>query len=156
MKVLDFTQKMEEFGKKYLSTLAEGASYQGVRTVLKMLAEEQQEVVDKVAALRQVERDRESSELDSVEGGFKTIFNVQRPLTSDLDVYSFGVQLEERVTSLFEQAAQAERDDEARQVLLRVAEEERKHLEAWKELYDYITAPARTVACAEFLHDSER
>lgn len=150
MKVLDYAQQMEEFGKNYLSSLAEGASYPGVRTVLKMLADEQQEVVEKVAQMRERNFNLESSGLDYVDRQFTNIFE-ERPMKSDLEAYSYGVMIEERMTSLFQQAAQAEPDSEAREVLLRLAEEQRKHWEAWQELYDHVTVPARTVACAEFI-----
>jgi rubrerythrin len=70
--------------------------------------------------------------------------------TDDLAAYRYAMKLEADSFRLYEDAAAKEAETEIRGLLLKVAEEERKHFSILENIFHFVNAPNQYLAWGEF------
>jgi len=71
-------------------------------------------------------------------------------LRKDLDGYRYAMKVEVDSIKLYEDMAKKENSVEIVQLLLKIANEEKKHYNIMENLYDFVLAPQNYLAWAEF------
>jgi rubrerythrin len=89
--------------------------------------------------------------------GAKTIFaelqkkgSALSPDTKSLEAYRYAMQVEEDSATLYQEAAEKETNPQIRELLLRIATEERKHLNILENVFEFVNAPNQSLVWGEF------
>lgn len=69
---------------------------------------------------------------------------------NDTEAYRLALKLEEEEIHCFEDLLERSRNGIAAKALRQITEEERRHLDEYRELYDFINAPNQYLAWGEF------
>lgn len=154
MDIFDYAIKMEQTGKAYYLKLAETATIPGLRTIFTWLAEDEQKHCDIFLAWQRGSQDvamKSSTVLEDAKG----VFSAQPRYTGthlkgDLEGYRYAMGLEAESFRLYESAAKAAEADAERELLLKIAGEERKHFQILENIYAFINAPNQYLAWGEF------
>ena len=148
MYVLEFALKMEKIGKDYYEKLADETTVPGIKNIFRMLADDQQELYERFDTMRK--NGGGLSMVTSEAFGrprniFRTIFNTNvQPVTAlknDLDAYRYALGIEARIVGLFEELAGKERNEEAKALLKKIGEEEKKLYSEIENICDFVAAP---------------
>lgn len=156
MNVFDFAIQMEVDGKAYYEKLAGQASLPGLRTIFTHLAEDEQKHFEIFQALRSGSKApvmQESTALATAQNIFKELLEDAGGATGgkdDLAAYQHAMKLEADSFRLYEDTAAKEVETETRGLLLKVAEEERKHFKILENIFHFVNAPNQYLAWGEF------
>lgn len=157
MNVFEFAKKMELDGKDFYEQQAEKIEVPGLQTIFRRLAEDEQkhyEALEKLQKQKKAVASTASTVLDEAKNVFQDLIGSGDKPTDikggDLEAYRYAMKVEADSFRLYEQAAAEEKDDEVRQVLLRIAEEEHKHFNILESVYDFVNAPNEFLAWGEF------
>ena len=77
------------------------------------------------------------------------------PIKGDLEGYRYAMKVEADSFRLYEDAAQKERNPDVKNLLLRIAGEERKHFSILQNILDFVNAPNQYLAWGEFSNIDE-
>lgn len=156
MNVFDFAMKMEEDGKAYYQKMAGETSHSGMKTIFNRLAEDEQKHYDIFQELKtsgKVPDMQETTVLEESKNIFADLPKSEKTLqniSNDLDAYRHAMQLEVDSFRLYEEAAEKESDQTVKNLLLKVAAEERKHFNILDNIYQFVNAPNQHLAWGEF------
>lgn len=156
MNVFDFAMQMEVDGKAYYEKLAGQASLPGLRIIFTRLAEDEQKHFEIFRALRSGDRTpimQESMALADARNIFAELPKGAEGAAGgkdDLAAYQHAMKLEADSFRLYEDAAAKEVGAETRMLLLKVAEEERKHFSILENIFHFVNAPNQYLAWGEF------
>jgi rubrerythrin len=155
MNVIDCAIKMEEEARLFYQALAANAPDPEEKNLFTMLAQAEQEHHD---ALVQVQLDAGPDEME-----FKALDQaacVFTPQLSKRDLlarlkreptgYRLVVEQEERGVQFYEELATRAGDERSRKLLLRIADQERKHLSIVENIYAFVESPKTFLASGEF------
>ena len=160
MNVFDCAIKMEEEAALYYEALAANAPDHELRNLFTMLAQAEQE---HHAALVQIQgsvdpQKCQFSALDQAACLFKPLL-AKRELVAQLqetpDAYRLVVKQEEQGVELYQELAAQTKDEGARQILLKIADEERRHLSIVENIYSFVESPKTFLAWGEFSNLTE-
>jgi rubrerythrin len=155
MNVFDCAIKMEEEAKLYYETLAAGATEPELRNLFTMLAQAEQEHRDALVQLQgSIDPTKtQFKALDQAACLFKPLL-AKRELMARLketpDAYRLVVGQEEKGVELYQDLAAQTKDEGARQILLKIADEERRHLSIVENIYSFVESPKTFLAWGEF------
>ncbi len=147
MYVINFALHMEKVGKEYFEKLAKESSVTGIRNIFTMLADEQQEMIDTFKVLQSKVDSPLLVDSEALERA-RDIF--ARVLRNDLDAYRHALKIEAEIVMFFERMAQMETNEEARTLLMEIAEEEKKLFTTIENIHDFVAAPKTHLAGMEF------
>lgn len=155
MNVFDFAMKMELDGKDYYEKLAAETADIGLRSIFISLAADEQKHYDIILAIKGGANPKmaDSSVLEKAKNVFEGLLadkNIIGSLKKSLDAYNHARRLEADSVKLYEDMAKNEDNPETVQLLLRIANEEKKHFNILDNLYDYSLAPENFLAWGEF------
>lgn len=156
MNVFEFAMKMEQDGKAYYENLAIQTSLPGLKTIFSELAEDEQkhyEVFEKLQAGGDVPAMQDSTAIESARNIFEDLPKGKIALTAigeSVAAYDHAMKLESEGFKFYERAAAEEKDPEAKKLLLKIAEEERKHYNILENIHNFINAPNQSLDWAEF------
>ncbi|MDA8413784.1 MAG: ferritin family protein [Desulfobacteraceae bacterium] len=155
MNIFDFAEKMELDGKKYYEKLAAETPVAGLATIFTRLAEDEQKHYDVIQGLRAGVSGNmpDSTVLEDSKNLFQDLMKdktVLGGMKKDLDGYLHAVKIEEDSVRFYEDAARKESSPETSALLLRIAAEEKKHLNIMENLYDFVLKPEYFLAWREF------
>ncbi len=155
MNVFDFALEMELDGKAHYERLAEGTPVQGLKNIFTMLAADEQKHYETIQALKSgdYEAMADSAALDEAKNVFQVLLSEKTiigGLRKDLDGYHYAMHVEADSVKLYEDMAKKESSAECVQLLLKIANEEKKHYNIMENLYDFVLAPQNYLAWAEF------
>lgn len=156
MNVFDFAMKMEEDGKTYYLKMAGETSNQGLKTIFNLLAEDEQKHYDIFQELKssgKVPDMQETTVLEASQNVFEKLPKSEKELegiSTDLDGYRHAMQLEVDSFRLYEEAAEKASEQTIKNLLLKVAAEERKHFNILDNIYQFVNAPNQHLAWREF------
>ncbi|HEX8960426.1 MAG TPA: ferritin family protein [Geobacteraceae bacterium] len=155
MNVYDFAMRMEEEHCSYYERMAAQARSNEVKEIFTLLADSEREHHEHLKELKlganpsQVQ----SGILDRTMGFIPELADGPisgDSLHSDDDGYRHAVKQEEMSIKLYEKLADQESDPAASQLLRRMADEERHHLEEIEYIYDFVETPDTYLAWGEF------
>ncbi len=155
MNIFDFAMKMELVGKKYYEQLAADTDDGGLKNIFTSLAADEQKHYEIISAIKSgtdlVMAD--SRVLDEAKNLFEILSaEKSNPVTlkRSLDGYQHARKIEADSVRLYEEMAKKEDNPETVQLLLRIANEEKKHFNILDNLYEYVLAPQNYLAWGEF------
>lgn len=155
MNVFDFAMKMELDGRGYYEKLAGDTPVIGLKNIFLSLAQDEQKHYDIIKELKSgVEGTRaETAVLEKAKNVFQNLMaqrSIAVSLKKDLDGYQHAMKIEAESVKFYEDMASKEENEGAAKLLLRIADEEKKHFNIMENLYDYVLAPQNYLAWGEF------
>jgi len=155
MNVFDFTMEMELDGKAHYEKLAAGTPIAGLKNIFNMLAADEQKHYETIQSMKSGSSGAMagSAVLDEAKNVFQGLMNEKTLLGSlhkDLDGYRYAMHVEADSVKLYEDMAKKENSVECVQLLLKIANEEKKHYNIMENLYDFVLAPQNYLEWGEF------
>jgi rubrerythrin len=156
MNVFDFAIKMELDGKDYYEMLAKKAEQTGLKNIFTGLAEDEQkhyEIFQELKSTGGTPVMSESGILDVAKNIFAELPTGETTLSrvgGNLQAYQHAMKLESESIRIYEEAAAKEHDPAIKALLLKVADEERKHFNILGNIYNFVNAPNQSLAWGEF------
>jgi len=154
MNVFDCAIKIEEEAKRYYERLGAESSRPEMKQLFALLAASEEELREHLVELKDSQLQRAQLEaLDGTVCSFRPLLTERELLEEaeeDPDLYKFSMREEEEEIRFYEELAERTDDQAARSSLLRVAEEERRHLSVVEHIYDFAEAPKSFLAWGEF------
>jgi rubrerythrin len=155
MNIFDFAMKMELDGKAYYEKLAAETTVVGLKSIFTALAGDEQKHYDVIQATKtgasRIMAD--STVLEKAKNLFEELTadkNIVGSLNKSLDGYQHARKIEADSVKFYEDMAKKEDNPETVQLLLRIANEEKKHFNIMDNLSDFTLAPQNFLAWAEF------
>ena len=160
MNIFEFAMKMELDGKAYYEKLASETSDNGLKAIFTGLAAGELKHFETIQAIKAGSNwvMKESAVLASAKNLFEQLISNKTNadgLKKSLDGYQYARKIEADSVTFYEDAASKESNATARQLLSRIAGEEREHYTILDNLYDYTLAPQNFLAWAEFSNIKE-
>lgn len=155
MNIFDFAMKMELDGKAYYEKLAADASDGGLKSIFSNLAADEQKHYEIIQSIKSGTKltMADSTVLEKAKNLFEQLMtdkSIAATLKKSLDGYQHARKIEADSVKFYEDMAKKEDNPETVQILLRIANEEKKHFNILDNLYDYILAPQNYLAWGEF------
>jgi len=155
MNIFDFAMKMELDGKAYYEKLAAETTVAGLKSIFTDLAADEQKHYDIIRNIKSgaISKMADSMVLEKAKNLFEEVTvdkNIVGSLNKPLDGYQFARKIEADSVRLYEDMAKKENNPETVQLLLRIANEEKKHYNIMDNLYDFTLAPQNYLAWGEF------
>jgi rubrerythrin len=155
MNIFDFAMKMELDGKAYYEKLAAETSNSGLNSIFTSLAADEQKHYEIILAIKTGTKliMADSTVLEKAKNLFEELMadkSISGTLKKSLDGYQHARKLEADSVKLYEDMAKKEDNPETLQILLRIANEEKKHFNILDNLYDFALAPQNFLAWGEF------
>jgi len=155
MNIFDCAIKMEEDASVYYSELAASATVPELKNLFTLLADSEQEHRDALVKMKK-SIDPHNAQFNALQDAaclFKPIL-AKRDLMSDLkenaDAYQLVVKEEEKSIKFYEELAGQAQEKGVRDLLLMIADEERKHLSIVENIYSFVESPKNFLAWGEF------
>lgn len=155
MNLFDFAMKMELDGKAYYEKLAAETPLSGLKTIFTRLAADEQKHYDAVQAIKAgvAGAMADTTVLEEAKNLFESLMGdktIVGGLRKDLDGYRHAMKIEADSVRLYEDMAKKENNPETAQLILKIANEEKKHYNIMENLYDFVLAPQNFLAWGEF------
>jgi rubrerythrin len=155
MNIFEFAMKMELDGKAYYEKLAAEAAVAGLKTIFVRLAADEQKHYDTIKAIKSGTSGAmaDSTVLEEAKNLFADLIgdkSIVGSLKRSLDGYEHARKIEADSVRFYEDAAGKESNPETAKLLLRIADEEKKHYNIMDNLYDYTLTPQNFLAWGEF------
>lgn len=164
MNVYEFALKMEKNGKDFYARLADGTPVTGLKTIFTMLSHEEEKHYHVVKELCEGGDPAmaESSVLDDAKNLFETMVAEKHfekhgvtLQEKDLEGYLYGMKVEADSIRLYTDFAAKEKASGPKVVLLRIAEEEKKHYNILENIYEFVLKPQYFLQWREFTNSDE-
>jgi len=156
MNIFDYAMKMELDGKAFYEKLATETESEGLRKIFNELAEDEQKHYEIFQQLKEKQPIKSIKESTALEGA-KDIFaemqadqSAKSLLKTNVDAYQYAMKTERESAKLYRDAAEKEEDSEVKNLLLKIAMEEQKHLNILENIFDFINAPSQSLVWGEF------
>jgi rubrerythrin len=155
MNLFEFALKMELDGKAYYEKLALETSDVGLKAIFLNLAADELKHYDTVKKMWEgvpaVMAD--STALETSKNLFQDLMSDKSIVVSmkkSIDGYQHARKIEADSVRFYEKMAKQENNTESKQLLIKIANEEKKHYNIMENLYDYTLAPQNFLAWGEF------
>jgi rubrerythrin len=160
MNIFDFAITMEKEGEEYYRELAGKVSSEGMQKILTMLAD------DEVKHWRVFEKMKNNESAGIIETQVlqeaKNIFSRMKEDKVDLtagsvqvDLYKKAQDLEAKSESFYREKAAAADNDGQKEILLQIADEEKKHFHLLRNIIEFVSRPTQWLENSEFYHIDE-
>lgn len=155
MNIFDCAIKMEEESRKLYEELATAATVPELKNLFTLLAASELEHRD---ALVKMKKDAQPSKaqfkaLEEAACVFQPLLakrELMDGLKNERDAYLHVVKEEEKEIGFYVESAEQTKDEAVREILLKIAEEERKHLSIVENIYSFVESPKNFLAWGEF------
>jgi rubrerythrin len=160
MNVFEFALKMELDGKTYYEQLAEAETKTGLKKIFLGLAEDEQKHYETIQAMyeQRAVNMADSVLLEEAQNIFETLMaepKTEIPLTKNCSAYQYAMTIEAKSQKFYEEMAEKENNPETIRLLLKIAEEEKKHFNIMDNIYTFMLAPYNFLAWGEFSNLTE-
>ncbi len=160
MNIFEFAMQMEKDGESYYRELAGKAPNEGLKNILNMLANDEVKHFNTLEAMKK-DAQPEMGETQVLSGA-KNIFAKMReeqamidPQISQKALYEKALDNERVSREFYAQKSNEVADPSHKDILLRIAEEEKKHYFLIEQIIEFISRPKQWVENAEFHHLEE-
>lgn len=155
MNLFDFALQMELDGKAYYEKLAAETSNAGLKAIFISLAADELKHYETVKAIKTgaswtMADSTVQEEAKNVFQGLLADKSVAGSMKKSLDGYQHARKVEADSVRLYEDMAKQAQTPETMQIILRIANEEKKHFNIMDNLYDFTLAPQNYLAWGEF------
>lgn len=160
MDIIDFAMQMEQDGMVYYRNQADRATNSGLKKIFETLAEE--EVCHFKFFKNLKDNPKDKSVGDILKGGdtLKQVQNIFVALSQSGDSQSFGedevavwtqaLRIEEKAEAFYKEKAQIESDSLRKELLLKIAGEEKNHLMMIDTVLTFLKSPQTFADSAQF------
>ncbi len=154
MNIFDFAMQMEKDGENYYRELAGKSSNKGVTSILNMLADEE---VKHYELMKKMKTHNPSLGETPIMKNVKNVFSEMKNSgekfdfeSSQKDLYLKAQELEKKSEDFYREKAAEVGEKPKKDVLLKIAEEEKKHYHILENIIEFITKPETYLEDAEF------
>lgn len=160
MDIFEFAMKMEKDGENYYRELAQGTDDKGLKNILNMLADDEVKHYKIFDELKKNEKPEMAQ--TQVLSNAKNVFSElkEKDVTFDHDMpqkelYEKAQKVERQSQEFYEQKSREADDPYHKEILLKIADEEKRHFFLLENIIQYISKPQQWVDNAEFHHLDE-
>ncbi|GAB7025146.1 ferritin-like domain-containing protein [Geotalea toluenoxydans] len=155
MNIFDCAIKMEEEARINYEKLAAATPVSELKNLFTMLAAAEQEHHDALVEMKGSIDPQKAQFMDLQEAAciFQPLLakrDLMAELREDPDAYKHVVKEEEKGVKFYEEQAAQAKDEGTREMLLMIADEERKHLSIVENIYAFVESPKTYLAWGEF------
>jgi rubrerythrin len=158
MDAIEFMARFEEDGLRFFETLSAESADTELKELFELLADNQKRHLGSLEKLREnlhgIETDTTLVDrAGQVVNGFRrTLYSqdIVKELRQDADAFDHIVKAEEEVIVLLDGMAKAEGEENTRELLVLLAEEEKQHLSRMENIYEFVEAPRSYLEWGEF------
>lgn len=158
MDAIEFMARFEEDGLRFFETLSAESIDAERKELFELLADNQKR---HLGTLEKLKGNLHGIETDTtlidragqVVNGFRRALyshDIPKEFKQDTDAFDHIVKAEEEVIELLDGMAKAEREENTRELLVLLAEEEKQHLSRMENIYEFIEAPRSFLEWGEF------
>jgi len=158
MDAIEFMARFEEDGLRFFETLGTECTDAEMKELFELLADNQKR---HIGSLEKLKVNLHGIETDTtlvdragqVVNGFRrtlSSYDLQKEFKQDADAFDHIVKAEEEVIELLDGMAKAESEGNTRELLVLLAEEEKRHLSRMENIYEFIEAPRSYLEWGEF------
>ena len=156
MNILEYAMQMEKDGEEFYRDLAQKVKNTGIRNILTMLADEEARHYQVLADIEQGSAEVPETEiLDHAKNVFAEMKDTGRTLHLDeaqIDLYREAQAIEQRSIDFYTEKAAVVGQDAQKQLLTRLAQEEKKHYFLLENIIDFVSRSITWLENAEFCH----
>ena len=160
MNIFDYAMQMEQDGEAYYRELANKCQLQGLKKILNMLAD------DEVGHYNTFKKLKEGADAEvsasGVLGNAKNVFQEIKDTetgfdfdVSEIDLYNKAIEIEKKSEDFYREKANEVEQPGIKDILLKIAEDEKKHRFLLKNTVEFISRPKTWIENAEFHHLEE-
>lgn len=155
MNVIDCALKMEEEARLHYEELAAAAPTPELRTLFSLLTAAEREHRHALEKIKEGVAAPETGfvALNEASCVFRALLSKRELLAglkNDSDAYQHVIKEEQESVKLYEELAAKAEDGDTRNLLLMIAEEERRHLNIVENIYSFLESPKTYLAWGEF------
>lgn len=155
MNIFEYAMKMELEGKAFYEKLAAETELSGLANIFTTLAVDEQKHYDIFKALQEQTQKTEMTDSKALEGAKNIFADLQQQgfsekLKNNLTAYQYAMRIEVESAKLYQDAAEKEDNQEVKNLLLRIALEERKHYVILENIFEFVNAPNQSLVWGEF------
>ncbi|ACM22125.1 ferritin-like domain protein [Geotalea daltonii FRC-32] len=155
MNIFDCAIKMEEEARINYEKLAAATPVSELKNLFTLLAAAEQEHHDALVEMKGSIDPQKAQFMDLQEAAciFQPLLakrDLMAELREDPDAYKHVVKEEEKGVKFYEEQAAQAKDEGTREILLMIADEERKHLSIVENIYAFVESPKTYLAWGEF------
>ena len=161
MDIYEYAMQMEKDGEHYYRELAGNTDNEGVRNILHMLADEEIKHFHVLQHMRNNDDQVPYAESDLLQDA-KNIFIAMRegkgamePDEDQARLYRAVQETESKSYQFYREKSESAASEAEKRLLLRIAEEERRHMVLMGSIADFVSRPATWIEDAEFNHLDE-
>jgi rubrerythrin len=156
MNIFDYAMQMELDGKAFYERLAEDADAEGLKTIFSSMAADESKHYELFQQMKEASGTLSMVDSKALDEAKNIFTELQKkgaaisPDTKSLEAYRYAMQVEADSATLYREAAEKEVDQAIRGLLLRIVEEERKHLSILENVFEFVNAPNQSLVWGEF------
>ncbi len=156
MNIFDYAMQMEKDGEELYRDLAQKSGDEGIKRIFNMLADDE---VKHYRALEDMKKEKEQEITDTtVLSDAKNIFSQLKEEGKfeyelpQLELYKKAQDLEKKTESFYREKAEEAGKEYQKEMLLKIAEEEKKHYFLLDNMIEFVSRPQTWLENAEFYH----
>jgi len=161
MNIYQYAMKLEKDSEAYYKELMEKTDDAGLQSILKMLADEENKHFHIIEEMMNADNCPKCAETDILRNSKNIFMKIKegKPLfdfsQSQVDFYRKAQEIEEKSYQNYLEMSKKVEDEEKKNLLLRLAEEEKKHMFLIENLVEFVSRPETWIENAEFNHLDE-
>lgn len=157
MKVLNFAQAIDESARLFYEEMAARSDNVGVREIFHKLAEDEVALLNRHRVLAIHGDIPDAEALDESANLFEHLRRQEEYLQvgDDVSAYRLALDAERNLTKMYWRAASTEANPDARALIVRIAQDEQRHMEEVESLYEFANAPNNYLVWGEFSNIGE-
>ncbi len=162
MNVFEFAMQMEKDGEAYYRDMANKTNNEGLKTILNMIADEEVKHYNIFKEMKEGTRGAESLPHSDIMKNTKNIFQKMSEAGEKFDDdavtkehYAKAKEMEDEAVKFYTQKAEETTAVHEKDLLLQIADEEKRHSRLFQEFMDFVTTPERWLEDAEWRHIDE-
>lgn len=157
MNIFDYAIQMEKDGEKLYRQLAKETNDEGIKSILNMLADDEVKHRNILKAMKREEDSvmTETEILDKSKNIFIKMQEKHKKLTTDdeeIELYREAKEIEQKSVDFYEEKAKEVESKEQKEILKKIADEERRHYHLIDNIEELLLRPKQWVEDAEFYH----
>ncbi len=160
MDIFEYAMQMEKDGEDFYREVAQQSPNRGIKTILTMLADEEVRHYNAIEKMKSAEPVQlaEGSVLTKAKNVFAQLKESGEKFTSEtnqIGLYKKALDIEKKSQDFYTEKAGEVSDTNAKELFLRLAQEEQKHYVLVENIIDFLSRPDTWLENAEFCHLDE-
>jgi len=160
MDIFEYAMQMEKDGENFYREVAQQSPNRGIKTILTMLADEEVRHYNAIEKMKSAEPVQlaEGSVLTDAKNVFAQLKESGEKFTSEtnqIGLYEKALDIEKKSQDFYTEKAGEVSDPNAKELFLRLAQEEQKHYVLVENIIDFLSRPDTWLENAEFCHLDE-